>query len=306
MAATATRIDCLVVGAGPAGLTAGIYLARFRRKIAIVDSGSSRASLIPVSHNFPAFPEGISGPELLQRLRAQAQRHGIDVTPGSVEELQSDGTGFVARSSTGEIAAKCVLLATGMVDEKPPIADLHEALRSGLIRLCPICDAFEVVDRKIAVLGPLSSTVGHALFLRTYSPDVTLLGWGAETRISGEQRQLLQQAGIEFCEEKIEQISVGGDRRIRIRAQDGAEFDFDTVYWMTGGHCRNELAIRLGARRDAKGYLEVDAHQRTSVPGLYAAGDVAKALNQISVATGEAAIAATHIHNHLEANFRQP
>ncbi|HJU06934.1 MAG TPA: NAD(P)/FAD-dependent oxidoreductase [Rhodanobacteraceae bacterium] len=305
MPVTATRIDCLIVGAGPAGLTAAIYLARFRREIAVVDGGSSRASLISVSHNFPAFPEGISGSELLQRMRAQAQRYGVGVTPGSVEELQSDGAGFLARSSVGHIATRCVLLATGMVDEKPPIADLHEALRSGLMRLCPICDAFEVLDMKIAVLGPVSSSVGHALFLRTYSPYVTLLGWGEDTRVSDEQRRRIEQAGIEFCEEKIQDISIGGKRRVRIRAQGGLELDFDTVYWMTGGHCRNELAVRLGARRDAKGYLEVDAHQRTSVPGLYAAGDVAKALNQISVATGEAAIAATHIHNHLETNFRR-
>lgn len=297
-------MDCLIVGAGPAGLTAAIYLARFRRRFVVVDSGSSRASYIPISRNFPGFPDGISGAELLERLRAQVQRHGIEITPGSVERLERTGDQFVAFSGAGNIAAKRVLLATGFVDEKPPIADLREAIRVGCVRLCPVCDAFEATDRKIAVLGPLESALGHALFLRTYSSCLTLFGWSEDGRGTDEQRNAMTQAGIGFCAEKIAEILVSGERRVSVRTQGGAVFEFDTLYWMAGGRCRNELAVQLGARCQSEGYLGIDAHQQTSVPGLYAAGDVVKALNQISVAVGEAAIAATHIHNHLDANFR--
>lgn len=304
MTHSATDIDCLIVGAGPAGLTAAIYLARFRRRIVIVDGGSSRASYIPISRNYPGFPEGISGGELLERLRVQVQGHGIGIAHGSVERLERMGDQFVAFSGAGNITAKRVLLATGFVDEKPPITDLREAIRVGCIRLCPVCDAFEATDRKIAVLGPLGTALGHALFLRTYSPCITLFGWGENRGGTDEQRNVMSQAGIDFCAEETAEISVSGERRVSVRTQGGAAYDFDTLYWMAGGRCRNELAVQLGAHCQSEGYLGVDAHQQTSVPGLYAAGDVVKALNQISVAVGEAAIAATHIHNHLDANFR--
>jgi len=300
----AANVDCLIVGAGPAGLTAAIYLARFRRKLALVDGGSSRASWIPVSHNYPGFPQGISGDELLARLRAQAQRYGVEIVHGLVEQLERNDHGFLAGSPAGQVAASRVLLATGIVDEQPPIADLREAIRLGCIRLCPVCDAFEATDKQIAVLGPASSGLEHALFLRTYSRSVTLFATGDGSDVADAQRAAMRQAGIVFRAEKIAQISVNANRRVSVRTRAGAEHEFDTLYSMAGGHSRNELAVQLGARCTSAGYLDVDAHQQTSVPGLYAAGDVVKALNQISVAAGEAAIAATHIHNHLQSNFR--
>lgn len=300
----ATAVDCLIIGAGPAGLTAAIYLARFRRTVTLLDSGFSRASRIPVSHNYPGFPQGISGEELLARMGEQARRHGVEVVHGSVEKLERDGGGFLASCGAGQVAARCVLLATGIIDEPPPIADVHEAIRLGCVRLCPVCDAFEATDKEIAVLGPVSSALEHALFLRTYSRKVTLLAHGDDRHVADGQLATLREAGIAFCTEVVEKAFVNAQRRVSVQTRSGAEYVFDTLYSMTGCRCRNDLAVQLGARCTNAGYLEVDAHQQTSVPGLYAAGDVVKALNQISVATGEAAIAATHIHNHLDANFR--
>ncbi|HET6912369.1 MAG TPA: NAD(P)/FAD-dependent oxidoreductase [Rhodanobacteraceae bacterium] len=297
-------MDCLIVGAGPAGLTAAIYLARYRREIAIIDSSDSRASCIPVSHNYPGFPQGISGDELLDRLRAQACRYGVEIQRGRVEDLRRLDGGFIASVGGAEIGARCVLLATGIVDEEPPIADLRGAIRLGCIRLCPVCDAYEVIDQKIAVLGPPKTAATHALFLRTYSPDVTLLAWGDDVELAHEQGRALHEAGVGFCAEKIESIAVGERERVMVRTHGGTRYKFDTLYSMLGGKCRNDLATRLGARCEANGDLDVDAHQQTSVPGLYAAGDMVKALNQIAVATGEAAIAATAIHDHLPPNHR--
>ena len=300
----AAGVDCLIIGAGPAGLTAAIYLARFRRTVALLDSGISRASCIPVSHNYPGFPQGISGDELLARLREQARRYGVEVVRGSVEKLECDDGGFVASSGAGQVAARRVLLATVIVDDPPPIADLLEAIRLGCVRLCPVCDAFEATDKEIAVLGPITSALEHALFLRTYSRKVTVLAHGDDRHVADEQLATLREAGIAFCTEGVEKAFVNAQRRVSVQTRSGAEYAFDTLYSMAGCHCRSELATQLGARCTSAGYLEVDAHQQTSVPGLYAAGDVVKALNQISVATGEAAIAATHIHNHLDPNFR--
>lgn len=295
-------LDCLIVGAGPAGLTAAIYLARYRRDVMVVDGGNSRARYIPVSHNYPGFPDGISGVDLLDRLRRQAAHYGVEVTHANIDDLRLQDGAFIASINQSEIAARHVLLATGIVDEEPDIAGLHEAIRLGCIRLCPVCDGYDAIGQAIAVVGPLKSSVSHALFLRTYSTDVTLFAWGEDSVPDEDQWGVLQQAGIGYCAERIEEISVGAHRRVTVTTRGGSQHHFDTLYSMIGGRCRNELATKLGARSEANGDLDVDAHQQTSVPGLFAAGDVVKALNQISVATGEAAIAATAIHDRLPRN----
>src|SRR5215218_6250161 len=113
-------LDCLIIGGGPAGLITAIYLARYRRDTRVIDAGGSRAALIPTSHNYPGFPDGISGRELLVRLREQARRYGATLTAGSVErvELAADGT-FRAFAGTETIAARTVVLATGAMDVEP-------------------------------------------------------------------------------------------------------------------------------------------------------------------------------------------
>src|SRR6195952_3281100 len=133
--------DCLIIGDGPAGLTAAVYLARYRRRIILFDSGDSRASLIPTSHNYPGFPDGVSGPGLLQALRKQAQAYGVQMIRARLTDLKRDGDGFTATSATEVIKARFVLLATGIVDEAPDVPGLDEAVGKGSLpfipRLCP-------------------------------------------------------------------------------------------------------------------------------------------------------------------------
>ena len=305
MAGPRRALDCLIVGAGPAGLTAATYLARFKRRIALVDAGHSRASYIPRTHNYPGFPDGINGNELLERLRQQAARYGAKVTKGVVDALTIDGDGFEAQVGGDRLRARRVLLATGLVDKEPEMPRLREAIAAGCIRLCPICDGHEVLDRKVAVYGPVATTVGHAVFMRTFSEDVTLLVPRADTPATAEQRSRMAEAGVEFVPNAVCEISMGEDGKALVRLDDGAELRFDTLYPSLGSRMRAELAVSLGARCTEEGDIKVDSHQQTTVPGLYAAGDVVSALNQISVAVGHAAIAATAIHNSLGVRPRE-
>src|SRR5881397_2359963 len=110
------ELDCLVIGGGPAGLTAAIYLARYRRKVMVIDSRESRAALIPESHNYPGFASGVSGKALLTLLTSQAENYGVRIVHDRVQSLQRSDVGFSARSESGEVCAKSVLLATGLVD----------------------------------------------------------------------------------------------------------------------------------------------------------------------------------------------
>jgi thioredoxin reductase (NADPH) len=292
-------LDCLVVGAGPAGLTAAIYLARFRRRIAVYDAGNSRASYIPTTRNYPGFPDGISGEELLARLRAQAHNYGARITTGLVDGLELAGEAFTARAGGEVVRARKVLLATGIVDKAPQMANLREAIDAGCIRLCPVCDGHEVIDRKVAMYGPAGDAVSHAIFMRTFTPDLTLLVPRGDAPLDAQGRGELERAGIRYLDSPVCEIAMDADRHARVRLDDDSEERFATVYPVLGCRIRSELAVGLGARTTEAGDIRVDAHQQTSVPGLYAAGDVVAALNQLSVAVGHAAIAATHIHNAL-------
>ena len=296
--------DCIVVGGGPAGLVAAVYLARFRRDVRVIDAGASRASLIPTSHNCPGFPEGIGGIALLERLRAQAKRYGAVLTSGTVGNLQRDADGtFRVCCNADTYHARSVLIATGVLDIEPELPNVIDAVRRGLVRHCPICDGYEVIGRNVAVIGRGGKGAREAAFIRHFTDSVTLFTLGTPDEISDRDRAVLDERGIAVVDEKVESVEIEGNAILGITMAGGRTYCFETLYSALGCSVRSDLAIQLGARRDKVGQIVVDDHQRTGIPGLYAAGDVANDLNQIAVAAGHAAIAATAIHNELQSKW---
>jgi thioredoxin reductase (NADPH) len=294
-------LDCLIVGGGPAGLTAAIYLARFHLSVSVVDSGKSRAALIPLSRNHAGFPEGISGPDLLARMRRQAERYGVSLQNAEVSGLSLEADMFVADFGDRAVRARTVLLATGVTNRRPSMMDdrCHDqALARGLLRYCPICDAYEVTDKSIAVLGTGERGYKEALFLRSYSADVTLIAPEGAHQLTAVQQSDLAAAGIALLA-PCTAIRPVGDR-IALDSAHETRF-FDTLYPALGSDIHSGLGGAVGAARTEDGCLIVDAHQRTNVARLYAAGDVVLGLDQISHAMGEGSVAATTIRNDLAA-----
>ena len=292
--------DCLIVGGGPAGLVAATYLGRFRRKVILVDSAQSRAAWIPVTHNLIGFSEGISGPDLLGRMRRQADQYSAERLHGVIENIEvlPDGS-FVGSSTVGRIVVRKVLIATGGLDIEPKINNAAAAVSAGLIRHCPICDAFEATGRKIALIAYGECRVKEAMMLRGYTSDLTVLTFGNPMQLSVADRQSLEAAGIRIIPSPVEKLC-RRDNDIAAWISDRPDpLIFDTVYSALGTRLRSELALALGAKADDDGALLVDRHQQTTVPGLYAAGDVVQGLSQVSVAAGQAAIAATAINAGL-------
>ncbi len=291
--------DCLIVGGGPAGLTAAIYLARFLRRVIVVDAGGSRALWIPTSHNHAGFPDGITGPELLMRMREQAERYGALFRDTKVAAIRRDGEGFVATVDDQPIKARTILLATGTTNHRPEMIDdaTHDAaVAAGLLRYCPVCDGFEARGQRIAVLGSDAHGVAEAQFLRHYSPQVTLLP-ARHADLSPADRATLAENGITVIEPAVAALTFDAD--VRVTLVGGGELVFDTMYPALGSRCNSRLAEELGIDRCEADAIRADAHLATSMPGVWTAGDVVEGLDQISVAMGHAAIAATAIHNHL-------
>lgn len=301
---TTQTCDTLIIGGGPGGLTAAVYLRRFRRDILVIDKGNSRLDLIPVTHNFPGFPDGIEGHQLLDNLRCQLGKYGGAVTEGEVSGLRRDGDGFVADYDGGQVHARTVLVATGIADAGMPIENWREAVAAGAVRLCPVCDGFDVLDKRIAIVSSPANPVGHALFMRTFSASVTLFERDRETRMRPEQRQQLAAAGVRYIPSSVLGVSMTHAMKPVIHTDDGEDHHADVVYPMLGETARSDLAVALGASASDCRELVVDEYQCTSIPGLYAVGDVVEGLNQISVAAGQAAVAATRIHHLLPKRFR--
>ncbi len=294
-------LDCLIVGGGPAGLTAAIYLARFHLDILVVDAGKSRASWIPCSHNHAGFPDGISGKDLLERMRSQACKYGAKVQTEVVTKLERDQESglFTATWGSGCRQARSVLLATGVTNRRPAMdEDLHDAaMARGLIRYCPICDGYEVTDKKVGVIGSGSHGVAEALFLRGFTADVTLIAPDKSLDLGPEDHARLKMAGIACVDGPAEAVGVL-DEYIVVDTAEG-HYTFDSVYPALGSDTHTQLADQVGARLNDQDCVGIDAHQRTNVPGFYAAGDVVVGLDQISHAMGDGGVAATTIRNDL-------
>ncbi|ANY20892.1 Thioredoxin reductase [Tsuneonella dongtanensis] len=294
--------DCIIIGAGPAGLTAAIYLARYHLSIRLFDSGESRAAWIPTSHNHAGFPEGINGKDLLNRMYKQAHLYGAVREDKRVTHLARTGDRFTVGTESGTYTARSVLLATGVINRRP--ADLPEevhdaALAAGMLRYCPVCDGYEVTDKKVAVVGTGAKGTAEAMFLRGYTADLTLVSPDGAHELDAESIAKLDAAGIARVDGPCGGWKIEGKQ---LAFDTGAgRMAFDSVYPALGSHIRSSLAKDAGARLSEDGCILTDDHYETSVPGLFAAGDVVKGLDQISNAMGQAGVASTTIRNHLAA-----
>lgn len=315
-----TQYDCIIVGGGPAGLTAAIYLARYRRRILLIDAGKSRALMIPRSHNHAGFPDGVEGVELLKRMAVQAAQFGAELRSGRAAKIErvnaengedgdaNDGGFVLTLADGGKVAARSVLIATGVVNLRPPIEEqAHDAaLAAGTLRYCPICDGYEAGrwerdtgrgEGRIAVLGADGHGVAEALFLKTYAEGVTLLTL-VTCELTDHDQEDLKRAGVTW-EMRAASGFVFDEDGVTVTLEDGHELRFDTLYPALGSNANSDLVARLGLDLDDQRCIMTDKHQRLGMKGLYAAGDIVAALDQISVAMGHAAVAATTIHNDL-------
>ena len=298
-------VDVVVVGAGPAGLTAALYLGRYHRSVLVLHDGRSRALRIPLTHNVPGFPDGVVGTELIARMSGHAESYGSRIEEAEVTRVERRDGLFMVSGGGRVWHARALILATGIalheVDLPRPV---HEAaIAAGVLRYCPICDGYEHTDRSIGVIGCDANGAAEALFLRQYSPHITLMPL-SHPELSAEQLAELTRAGIKVEQGALAELRPGPtDFKVMLEGRSGA-LSFDVVYPALGCTPRADLAVQLGVRR-IEGCVPATAPNETAVPGFFAAGDVVEGLDQISVAAGHGALAATSAHNWLREQDNQ-
>ena len=296
-----TPFDCVVVGGGPGGMTAAIYLARMNRKTLVVDGGASRASLIPRSYNHPGFPGGIRGEALLARMREQLALLRVPVVEAAASSLEKTEDSFfrVRRDDGSGLTAQSIILATGLKDNLPPFADAEDMIAGGYLRLCPICDGFEIAGGPVCVIGNSLRAVAEARFLQTFSDTVCIATLGESPEWDGDTEASLMEERIGVITAALSSVERAGESETSLTFSDGRRLEQVVLYSALGVRPRSRLAAGLGIVLEEDGRIGTGAHQETAVDGCFAVGDVVTGLNQLGVAMAQGEIAAVAIHNRL-------
>jgi thioredoxin reductase len=302
--------DCIVIGAGPAGLSAALFLARYRRRVLTFHHNTPRNLYSHGVHGFLGH-HGITPEELLTRGRDEVTKHGGLIVEGCVTRVEKIGDEHF-RVSTGEVedvedetsksfAAKRILLATGLRDltpDCPGFLDFYGAT----VHHCPDCDGYEVSDQRVAVLSHGQQAIGFTLGLLTWTDKLTLVTNGDEGGITDEHRARLARFNIPITNQRI--TGLEGDTETkqleRVRFDDGEVLECDALFFNLGTEMSGDLHEMLGCRLDDEcGLVWVDDEQQTSVAGVYAAGDITPHSQLAIVAAAEGAMAAIQIHKSL-------
>ena len=286
--------DVVVIGGGAAGLSAALVLGRARRRVAVVDSGTPRNAPASHMHGFISR-DGTPPADLLAAARAELGAYGVECLD---DRVVGASAGFTVRlAGGGELSARRLLLATGAVDELSDIPGARERWGRDFLH-CPYCHGWEVRDRAIAVLGTGPGSAEHAQLLRQWSDDVTFLPHTYPP--SAEEKAALTARGIRIVEGAVERLSIGDDRLQAVELADGRRVPCAAVFIRPAlrGH-GDGLAEALGCELDEAGLVRVDAAGRTSVPGVWAAGNVTNPRAQVITAAGEGSAAAIAINADL-------
>ncbi|GMV24362.1 MAG: thioredoxin reductase [Phycisphaerae bacterium] len=288
--------DVLIVGGGPAGLSAGLLLARCRRSIILVDAGKPRNGPSKKLSGY-LTRDGISPREFLELGREELRRYGVPIRADSVSAVRRTDGGFEATLGSGEeLRSRRVLLATGVRDTLPDIEGLRD-LYGVSVHHCPYCDGWEHRDRRLVAYGLGEPAIGLSLLLRRWSDKVVACTDGASVR--PESIVQARSNGIDIRFESIQRLEGRDGRLCEIVFADGEPLPADALFFNTGQVSQSDLARSLGCELTADGCVITQHSQSTCVPGVYAAGDDDKDVQLVIVAAGEGATAAVAINKDL-------
>ena len=296
--------DTIVVGGGPAGLAAATWLARYRRKVVVFDAQDPRNKETWAVHGF--FGRDEVPPMELRRIgREQALSAGAELEAASVEKVEGAKDGFrVTLSDERTFRARRVLFAVGLKDIKPEVPGFDDFYGTSIWH-CPDCDGPSVVDKRVGVIGWGKGIAKYCLYMLTWTRDLTVLTHSHPKEMDAETRAALEEHGIAIRTEAVTALE-GRDGCIqRVRFHDGTSLEVDAVFFHIASGPGSTLPTDVGCRADEEGIVEVDGDFETSVPGVYAAGDITPGSRLVIRAAWEGTRAAIGIHKSLIGDDRR-
>ncbi len=303
--------DCIIVGGGPAGLTAGLYCARAKLNTLLFEKGTlgGQIALTDLVENYPGFPEGISGKELTKKFKEQAERFGLQILKKEVIKLEKVGKEIVLHLRTGELVrSKTVILAVGSNPRKLGVPGEEEFLNRG-VSYCATCDGALFEGVPVAVIGGGDSATQESLFLTRFVSKVYLVHRRDQLRAQKHlQEKVFSNPKITFVPNKVVEEIKGGDfvEKLLLRdTKDNSLFELpvEGVFIFIGLE-PNTGFLKGTIDLDNKGYIITDQKMRTSMEGVFAAGDCRSgATGQVAVAVGEGCISAIEAERYIEDNF---
>ncbi|GFK94479.1 Thioredoxin reductase [Fundidesulfovibrio magnetotacticus] len=280
--------QCLIIGAGPAGLSAAIYTARAGMRTLVLGSDPKIAGDYDIDNYF-GFEDTISGRDLMARGRLQAQRFGAEIRQEKVLGVHHGDNGrFHVKTDQGEYDACAVILATGAARNRPKIKGLADYEGKG-VSYCVSCDGFFHRGKPVMVAGEGLFAANQALELLAYTPDVRICTLGKPSAIPPEYGERLARAGIEVIEAAVESLE-GDPGLTAVRLADGRRIEISGLFIAMGEASSTDFAYTLGVARSGI-FLETDRDMKTNIEGVFAAGDCTGGFLQIAVAVGEGALA---------------
>lgn len=304
----AEEYDVLIIGGGPAGLTAGIYAARSMLKVKLFEKDvvGGQASITDEIENYPGFPGGISGFELTDKMREQAQRFGVELEMAEITDVDFSGPAKRITTTSGEFTSKAIIVATGVRPSKLDVPGAAEFTGRG-ISYCATCDGPFFRNKRVMVIGGGNSAVEEAIFLTKFASQVTIVHRRDELRAEKiVQEKARRNEKIDFLLDSV-LTSVSGNMSVskvtvkNVKTGEETEVETEGIFVFVGNLPNTEV-FEGKLDLDDKGYIKTDDSLMTSVPGVFAAGDVrSNQLKQVVWAAGEGALAAVSAEKYIEA-----
>ena len=317
--------EVAIIGGGPAGLTAGLWLGRYLHRVVVIDSGDPRNWETRGINGFPGHP-GITPAEFRGKTRDECRTLGVDLLDGFVARVRKNGAAFTVefdpirapkarvdqrgsgaprtpsdntpRPETRSLTADRVLLAFGLRDEWPKVPGLRQVYGS-TAHICPDCDGYDTRGKKVVVIASGRKAAGMALNLTTWTRDIVICTNGRPPDLDAAQCEKLDALNIPVLSAKIEQVVPQGDRIYAVELEGGMHLDCDHIFFALSQRPADDLGAQLGCERDDDGHIVVDSAQRTSARYVWAAGDIVPGPQLAIVAAAEGAVAALSIHKSL-------
>lgn len=324
--------DVAIVGGGPAGLTAALWLGRYLHSVVVIDSGDPRNWETRGVNGFPGHP-GIKPADLRGRTRDECRDYGVELIDGFVTRVRpDDDDGFIVefdpmpetkaredqrgsgaprdpadnapRAETRSLRALRLLLAFGLRDEWPKVPGLRQVYGSAA-HVCPDCDGYDTIGKKVVVIASGRKAAGMALNLATWTNDIVVCTNGRAPDLDADQCVKLDALNIPVLSAKIDRVVPEGDSIYSLELEGGMHLDCDHIFFALSQRPADDLGAQIDCERDDEGQIVVSAHQQTSVENVWAAGDITPGAQLAIVAAAEGAVAALSIHKSLVPNERR-